>query len=54
MLYNLLFINKNSAVLGHNTTIGVLGGSLDAVADIFDDIESNPDSFADAIDTEQI
>ena len=36
IISDLLFINKNSAALGRNTTIYVFGGSLDAVADIFD------------------
>ena len=31
-----------------------LGGSLVAVADIVNDMESNPDAFADASDTEYI
>ena len=52
MISDLLFINGNSAALGRNTTIDIFGGSLDAVADIVDDTESNPDAFADAIDTE--
>ena len=52
MLSDLLFIKRNSATLGRNTTIDVFGGSLDAVADIVDDMDSNPDAFADASDTE--
>ena len=52
MLSNLLFINRNSATLGRNTTIDIFGGSLDAVADMVDDMESNPDDFADSSDTE--
>ena len=52
MLSGLLFINRNSAALGRNTTVDVFGGSLYAVADIVDDMESNPDAFADASDTE--
>ena len=52
MLSDLLFINRNSAALGRNTTIHIFGGSLDAVADIVDKIEINPDAFADASDTE--
>ena len=43
---------RNSAALGRNTTIDVFRGSLDAVADIVDEMGSNPDSFADASDTE--
>ena len=52
MLSNLLFINRNSAVLGRNTTIDIFGGSLYAVADMVDEVESNPYYFADASDTE--
>ena len=52
MLSDLIFINRNSADLGRNTTIDVFGGSLYAVADIVDDMESNPDAFEDASDTE--
>ena len=52
MLSNLLFINRNSAALGRNTTIDVFGGSLDAVSDIADEMKSNSDAFADASDTE--
>ena len=44
--------NRNIVVLGHNTTIDVFRGSLYAVADIVDEMESNPYAFADAIDTE--
>ena len=51
MLSGLIFININSAALGRNTTIDVFGGSLDAVADIVDEMESNPDAFAYASDT---
>ena len=51
MLYGLLFININSSALGRNTPIGFFRGSLDAAADIVDEIESNPDYFADASDT---
>ena len=45
-------INRNRAALIRNTTIDVYGVSLDSVADIVDDMESNPDAFADASDTE--
>ena len=51
MLSALLFINRNSDALGSNTTIDVFGGSLDAVAGIIDEIESNPYAFVDAIET---
>ena len=52
MLYDLIFINRSSAALGRNTTIDLFGGSLDAVDDIVDEIESNPYAFADDSDTE--
>ena len=52
MLSDLLFININSAALGRNTIIDIFGVSLDAMANIFDDMESNPDAFADSSDTE--
>ena len=51
-LSGLIFINRNSTALGRNTPIDVFGGSIDAVADIVDEMESNPDAFADANDTE--
>ena len=38
MLSDLLFINRNSAALGRTTTIDIFGGSLDAVADIVDEM----------------
>ena len=47
MLYGLLFININSSALDRNAPIGFFRGSLDAVADIVDEIERNPDDFAD-------
>ena len=52
MLSNLLFINRNSAALGRNTTIDIFGGSLDSVADIVDEMKINPDAFADSSDTD--
>ena len=52
MLSDLIFINRNSAVLGRNTTFDVFGVSLDAVVDIVDEMESNPYAFVDASDTE--
>ena len=52
MLYDFIFINRNSAALGCNTTIYVFGGSLDAVADVVDEMKSNPYAFSDASDTE--
>ena len=52
MLSNLLSINRNSTALGRNTTIDIFGGSLDAVADMVDEMESNPYAFANASDTE--
>ena len=51
IISDLLFINRNSASLGCNTTIDVFGGSLDAVADIVDDMYSNLYAFVDASDT---
>ena len=50
ILSDLLFINISSADLGRNTTIDVFGGSLYAVADMVNYMESNPDEFADASD----
>ena len=52
MLSDLILIKINSSSLGRNTTIDVFGGSLDAVADIFDEIKSNPDASSYASDTE--
>ena len=52
MLSDLIFITRNSAALVRNTTIDVCGGSLDAVADIVDEIDRNPDSFSDDSNTE--
>ena len=52
MISGLFFININSAAFGCNTTIDIFGVSLDAVADIVDDMERNPDAFVDASDTE--
>ena len=48
MLSDLIFINRNSAALVHNTTIYVFGGSLDVVSDIVDEMESSPYTSADA------
>ena len=36
MLSDLIFINRNSAALVHNTTVDLFGGSLYAVVDIVD------------------
>ena len=52
MLYDLLFINRNSSALDRNTTFDLFEGSLDPVADIVDEMKSNPGTFADASDTE--
>ena len=52
ILSDLIFINRNTADLGHNTTVDLFGGSLDAVDYMVDEMESNPDAFADASDTE--
>ena len=51
MISDLFLINRIISDLGRNTTIDVSGGSLDAVSDIVDEIESNPDAFSDASDT---
>ena len=52
MLSDLFFFSRNSAALVCNTPIDVFGGSLNAVSNIGDDMESNPDAFADASETE--
>ena len=52
MISDLIFINRNSAALRHNITIDIFGVSLDAVANIFDDMDINPYVFADTSDTE--
>ena len=52
IISDLLFMNINSTALGLIATIDIFGGSLDAVADIVDEMESNPDAFADSSDTE--
>ena len=52
ILYGLIFVNRNSTALVRNTPIDVFGGSLDAVDNIFDEMESNPYAFADARDSE--
>ena len=52
MLSDLLFINRNSASLGCNTTIDVFGVSIYSVANVVDEMESNPDAFSDASDAE--
>ena len=52
MISYFIFINKNSTTWGYNKTIDVFGVSLDAVTNIVDDMESNPDAFADASYTE--
>ena len=46
LLSNLLLINRNSAALGHNTTIDIFGVSLDTVSDIGDDTERKSYAFA--------
>ena len=48
---DLLFINIKSSALGRNNTIDVFGGSLDYVADIDNNMESNPYPFAYASNT---
>ena len=52
MLSDLLFINRNIAELVHNTPIDLFRGSLDAVANIVDDMGSNLYSLSDASATE--
>ena len=52
MLFDLLLINRNSAALGHNSTIDLFRGSLDALDDIVDEMKSNPYDFSNASDTE--
>ena len=54
ILSDLLFISRNSAAFGRNTTIDIFGGSLDSVSNIFDKMESNLDVFEDAGDTGEI
>ena len=54
MLSDFLFVKINSAALVRNTIIYVFGGSLDAVADIVDEMESNSYASADPSDTEKI
>ena len=51
MLPDLLFINRNSVALVRNTAIDVFWVSLDDVADIVNEMESNPDAFLNASDT---
>ena len=52
MISNLILININRTALGCNTPIYVFGWSLDAVANIVDDTDSNPDVFTDASDND--
>ena len=54
MLSDLIFINKNSTASVRNTPIYVFGISLDALAVIIDEMESNPYVFLDASDPEWI
>ena len=51
IIYYLLFINRNSTALGRNRIIDVFGGSLDAMANIVDEMESNTYASADDSDT---
>ena len=48
MISDLLLIDKNSISSVHNTHIDIFGVSLDTVADIVYDTESNQDDFSDA------
>ena len=52
MLSDLIFMNITVAALGRNTLIKVFVISLDSVADVVDEMESNLDAFADARDIE--
>ena len=52
MISDFIFINRNSADLGRNTLIYVFGGSLDAVVNMVDYMEINPDALADDSDTQ--
>ena len=52
IISDFLFINRNSTDLGRNITIDVFVGSLYYVVDILDEMDSNPDTCADASDTE--
>ena len=52
MLSDFIFVNRNSTALVRNTPIDFFGGSLDSVADIFDDMERNIDAFSYASDAE--
>ena len=54
MLSDLIFINKNSTASVRNTPIYVSEISLDALAVIIDEMESNPYVFLDASDPEWI
>ena len=51
MLSYFIFVKINSTDLGRNTPIDVFGVSLDAVADIYDEMESNLYYFSDDSDT---
>ena len=52
MLYDFILININITALGHDTPIDIFELSLDSVADIVNDMESNPYAFEDASDTD--
>ena len=52
ILSDLIFINRNSAALGGNTTFDIFGRSIDSVANIVDKMERIPNASADASDTE--
>ena len=53
IISGLIFVNRNSTALCHDTPIDVFGGLLDPVTDIVDDMEINPYAFADASDAEK-
>ena len=52
MIYDFILFNRNSTELGCNTPIDVFGLSLDAVANIVNEMEINLYDFADDSDTE--
>ena len=52
MISGLIFININITALGHNTPISVFGVSLETVAYILNEMDSNPYEFVYASDTE--
>ena len=51
ILSGLISVNRNITAWVHNNPIGIFGGSLDAVTYIVDEMDRNPDAFADDSDT---